>query len=399
MTDALAWIEPELARLQSQGLRRSRRVVRPLPDAWCLVDGRRLRNFAANDYLNLAHDPRVVEAASRALDACGVGAGASALVSGRTVWHAALEDRLARFERQESTVLFPTGYAANVGTICALAGPDDVIYSDRLNHASLIDGCRLSRARVHIYQHDDLDGLERALAGSADAGRRLIVTDSVFSMDGDLAPLPDLCDLAERFDATLVVDEAHATGVFGACGRGVAELQQVEGRVTVRVGTLSKGVGALGGFVTGSQPLTDWLWNRSRTQFFSTALPPAVCAAATTAIDLIESEPWRRETVLRLSVAFHDMLSRAGIPAASEACSPIVPVVLHSPETALRVAARLEEHGFLVGAIRPPSVPEGTSRLRLTISAAHTTDEIARLAAAIATAAKELCANPCATDP
>src|SRR5262249_28577685 len=198
------------------------------------------------------------------------GAAASALVCGRTPWHVQLEDRLARFERQPAAVLFPTGFAANVGTIGALAGPGDMIFSDRLNHASLIDGCRLCGARIHIYSHDDLTELSRGLRGPP-AGRRLIVTDSLFSMDGDLAPLAQLCELAERHGAMLVVDEAHATGVFGEGGRGVAEQLGIEERALVRIGTLSKAVGALGGFVAGPQSLTDWLWNRSRPQIYSTA--------------------------------------------------------------------------------------------------------------------------------
>src|SRR5262249_6841151 len=218
----------------------------------------------SNDYLNLAHDARVVAAARETLDRAGVGATASALVCGRSSWHARLEERLALFEGQPAALLFPTGFAANAGTIGALAGPDDTVFSDRLNHASLIDGCRLSRASVHVYSHDDLAVLARALQDVPTAGRRLIVTDAVFSMDGDLAPLTDLCDLARRHGAILLVDEAHATGVFGERGRGAAEFMGVEDGALVRVGTLSKAVGAMGGFVTGSQSLIEWLWNRAR---------------------------------------------------------------------------------------------------------------------------------------
>ncbi|HTI52558.1 MAG TPA: 8-amino-7-oxononanoate synthase, partial [Planctomycetaceae bacterium] len=289
----LDWISTELERLRAEGLWRQQRVVTPLAGGECLVDGRRLKNFAANDYLDLARDPRVIAAGERALQESGAGAGASALVCGRTAWHGALEERLAQFEEQPSALLFPSGYAANVGTICALVGANDVVFSDRLNHASLVDGCRLSGAKIRVYRHDDLDALERALQNETGTGRRLIVTDGLFSMDGDLAPLPDLCRLAERFGAMLLVDEAHGTGVFGAGGRGVAEHHGVEARVTVRVGTLSKGIGSLGGFVAGSQPLIDWLWNRARTQIYSTALPPAACAAAAAAVDIIATEPQR----------------------------------------------------------------------------------------------------------
>lgn len=377
------WINHELEKLDRQGLLRKRRTVTPLPAARCQVNGRELVNFAANDYLNLSHDPRVIDAARRALDEAGVGSTASALVCGRTQWHVALEERLARFERQTAAVLFPTGFAANVGTICAVAGHCDTIFSDRLNHASLIDGCRLSGARLRIYRHDELAELEDELEKSPATGRRLIVTDSVFSMDGDLAPLPELCSLAGRFDAMLLVDEAHATGVFGAGGRGVAELQEVEERVTVRVGTLSKAIGAMGGFVAGPQSLVDWLWNRARTQIYSTALPASVCAAAAAAVEIIESEPWRRERLLAVAADFRRQLADARIETNQSAIGPIVPILLQSPDRALSVARELEDAGFLVGAIRPPTVPQGTSRLRITLSAGHESTDVDRLVTAL----------------
>ncbi len=383
MTDPLRWIDDELEALDRQGLRRRRREITPLAGGRCRVEGRELLNFSSNDYLNLAHDPRVVAAAREALDRAGVGATASALVSGRTPWHVELENRLARFERQPAAVLFPSGFAANVGTICALAGKDDTIFSDRLNHASLIDGCRLSQARLRIYGHDDLAGLEEDLRKCPASGRRLIVTDSVFSMDGDLAPLPELCDLAERYGAILIVDEAHATGVFGECGRGVAELQGVEERVTVRVGTLSKAIGVLGGFVAGSQSLIDWLWNRARPQIYSTALPPVVCAAARAAIDIIESEPERRRCLLQLADEFRRKLAGAGVETIRNGVGPIVPVLLQTAERALHVARQLEEEGFLVAAIRPPTVPAGTSRLRISLTSGHRPADVEALAEAL----------------
>lgn len=395
MSKSLKWIDNELASLEREGLVRRRRQVTSLPGVRCLVDGRELINFASNDYLDLAHEPRVIAAAQRALAEAGVGATASALISGRSGWHVALEECLARFERQPAAVLFPTGFAANAGTICALAGKDDVVFSDRLNHASLIDGCRLSQARVRIYRHDDLAGLQNDLqkcpakygaGGNGASGRRLIVTDSVFSMDGDLAPLEELCGLAERFDAMLIVDEAHATGVFGAGGRGVAELQGVEHRITVRAGTLSKGVGALGGFVAGPQPLIDWLWNKARTQIFSTALPPSICASAAEAIRLIETEPDRRQRLLRSAAELRRKIVDAGIDTNPHAVGPIVPVMLHTPERAVQVARQLEEQGFLVGAIRPPTVPQGTSRLRITLSSGHEPADIDRLVTALVSA-------------
>lgn len=299
MRTQFPWMSAELDSLATVGLRRRQRVVRPLPGGACEIDGRRMWNFASNDYLGLAGDSRVIAAAHAALSESGVGSRASALVTGRTEWHARLEETLARFEGQEAAILFPTGYAANVGTIAALVEDDDVVFCDRLNHASLIDGCRLSGAKLRVFRHSELDTLERELSKSADFRRRLIVTDAVFSMDGDVAPLRKLCDLAERFDAEVLVDEAHGTGVFGKYGRGVCEELEVENRVAVRVGTLSKAVGTLGGFVAGPQTLIDWLWNKARPQVFSTALPPAVCAAATAAIEIIQAEPERRAKLWR----------------------------------------------------------------------------------------------------
>jgi 7-keto-8-aminopelargonate synthetase-like enzyme len=236
---------------------------------------------------------------------------------------------------------------------------------------------------VQIYQHDDLTGLEDALQKSPTTGRRLIVTDSVFSMDGDLAPLPRLCDLAERYGAVLIVDEAHGTGVFGDSGRGVAELLGVEDRVSVRVGTLSKAAGVLGGFVAGPQALVDWLWNRARTQIYSTALPPSVCAAAGAAIEIIEADPKRRRYLLQLAGEFRRQLRETGIETVPNAIGPIVPIVLQTPDRAMHVATQLEQEGFLVAAIRPPTVPAGTSRLRISLSSGHTSADVERLVEAL----------------
>ena len=384
----LSWLSQQLGNLQEQGLNRKRRRVTPLADGWCEIDGRRLLNFADNDYLNLAHDPRLIESARIALERAGVGSRASALVTGRTDWHDRLEERLADFEGQPTAVLFPTGYAANVGTIAALVGKSDVVFSDRLNHASLIDGCRLSGATICIYRRDELDTLQRELGKAAASRRRLIVTDSLFSMDGDVAPLVDLCDLATQHDAALLVDEAHGTGVFGHHGRGVVELMNVEDSVSVRIGTLSKAVGTLGGFVTGEHRLIDWLWNRARTQIFSTALPPSVCAAACRAIEIIQQEPWRRQRLLALAERLRGGVNEAGLSTIPNGIGPIVPVLLNNPTTAVSAARLLEDRGFLVAAIRPPTVPPGTSRLRITLSCAHSEEDIAYLLQALSVVLK-----------
>jgi 8-amino-7-oxononanoate synthase len=371
MPDHFPWMPDELEALSEQGLLRKRRTVRRRPGGWCQADGRQLVDFASNDYLGLSHDSRLIEAAKRAAAECGTGSGASALVVGRSVWHERLERRLAHFEGQEAAVLFPTGYAANVGAITALVGADDAIFSDSLNHASLIDGCRLSGAAVSIYNHHALMSLEARLAAARGARRRLIVTDGVFSMDGVQAPLRDLCTLARRHGAQVLVDEAHATGVFGRHGRGTAELLDVEELVAVRVGTLSKAIGSVGGFVCGSRTLIDWLWNRARPQIFSTAAPPSSCAAACTALDIIESEPGLRANLIVLSQQLREGIQELGLETIPGGSGPIVPVILNDAQVAVRVAEGLEQQGFLVGVMRPPSVPMESSRLRITVSAAH----------------------------
>jgi 8-amino-7-oxononanoate synthase len=337
----------------------------------CEIDGQRLWNFASNDYLGLAANPRLANAAKAALSDAGVGARASALVAGRTEWHERLEQALARFENQPAAILFPTGYAANVGTIAALVEEEDIVFCDRLNHASLVDGCRLSGAKLRVYRHWELETLERELQKATSFRRRLIVSDALFSMDGDLAPLCELCDLAERFDADVLVDEAHGTGVFGEHLRGVCEHFGVEQRVAVRVGTLSKAIGTLGGFVAGPQSLIDWLWNKARPQVFSTALPPAICAAAATAIEILQETPNLRQQLWRNCEFVRSRLAQSKLEVCPNSVGPIVPIILGDPEVAVMAQRKLEERGCLVAAIRPPTVPNGTSRLRISLSAAH----------------------------
>ena len=370
------WLDADLQRLRDEGLWREVRTIRSLPDGWCEVDGRRVRNLSSNDYLNLAHDQRVIAAAKEALDEAGVGAGASALVSGRSSWHERLEAAICDFEGTEAAVLFPTGYAANLGTVSSLVSDQDVVFCDRLNHASLVDGCRMSGARLRVYRHDRLEVLERELRKASSQGRRWIVTDAVFSMDGDLAPLPELCDLAEAFDASVIVDEAHGTGVFGENGRGVCEHFGVEDRVAVRIGTLSKAVGTLGGFVACSNSVRDWLWHSARTQVFSTALPPAVCAAAARSLSIIRSEPQQRQNLQSLSAEFRKRMAGR---LSSEGEGPIIPIRVEQPEITQKMAAELLDAGFLVGAIRPPTIPQGTSRLRICLTASCEMAEVERL--------------------
>jgi 8-amino-7-oxononanoate synthase len=384
MTDPLRWLPDKLRRLDSDGLLRRRRETRWLPDGFCEIDGRRVCNFIANDYLNLASHPEVVAAAEQALKESGAGARASALLGGRSNWHLRLEQRLAAFEGEAAAILFPSGLAANLGTVSALIGEKDAVFCDRFNHASLVDGCRLSGARFRVYRHDDLTTLENELIKVKDHPRRWIVTDGVFSMDGDLAPLPALCDLAEKYEAEMIVDEAHATGVFGEHGRGLTEHFGVEDRVAVRIGTLSKAIGTLGGFVAGPQALIDYLTNSARSQIYSTALPPAVCAAAEQSVAIIQREPERRALLHRRTEFLRNRLAELGVNVLSGSVGPILPIVLNDAETVVLLAGKLESRGFLVGAIRPPTVPNGSSRLRISVSTVHNEDQLAALAAAIA---------------
>jgi 8-amino-7-oxononanoate synthase len=379
------WLEQDLKERKRLGLYRVRRRLQSGQGPRVLCRGRELLNFSSNDYLNLAGDARLARAAARAAHRYGCGAGASALVSGHLPPLRALERDLARWEGTEAALVLSSGFAANLAVLTALVGREDAVFSDELNHASLIDGCRLSRATVHIYRHRDLDHLHQLLQEhGAGARRRVIVTDTVFSMDGDLAPLAELVEMANRYDCVLVLDEAHATGVFGEKGRGVTE-SIPPGPMTERilkVGTLSKALGAQGGFVCGSRQLVDWLVNAARPYVFSTALAPPIAAAARRAVALVQQEPERRRRLLHLSALLRGELETVGHPGTSSACQ-IVPVFIGSSRAAVRVSRKLEERGILVPAIRPPSVPEGTARLRISLSAGHSEDDVRRLVSAL----------------
>jgi len=376
------WIDQELAALDRQGLCRRLATRSSRQAARVTIDGRELVNFGSNDYLALAADPRLADAAAAAAEQEGWGSGASPLISGHGRSHERLEERLAEFEGTQAALVFSTGFAANAGTIAALVGPGDVVFTDRKNHASLLDGCRLSRADVRVNAHGDYEHLEQSLSKAAKYRRRLIVTDSLFSMDGDLAPLCELADLAERHAAMLMIDEAHATGVFGPLGRGVAEHLGVEERVHVRVGTLSKALGSMGGFVAGSRSLIDWLVNRARPYVFSTAPPAAVAAAAVAALDIAGNEPQRRTGLLARADVLRRRLAEQGWNVGKSA-SQIIPVIVGRPERAVELAAALGERGLFVPAIRPPSVPEGEACLRISLTCAHTQEMAEQLTEAL----------------
>jgi 8-amino-7-oxononanoate synthase len=380
MADPLAWLTDELHAWEARGLRRRlHERIGPQLGSEVNYEGRAYINFGSNDYLGLAAAPELTAAVAEQLETVGWGAGASPLVTGRGTLHAQLERELARFEGTEAALLFPTGYAANVGAITALVGREDAIFSDAKNHASIIDSCRLSGARLFVYPHNDVDALAKLLAEhAARARRRLIVTDSLFSMDGDFASLPALAQLAEQHDAMLLVDEAHATGVFGHHGRGVSELQDCEAGVHVRVGTLSKALGSHGGFVAGSQMLIDWLANRARPYVFSTAAPEALAAAGLAAIAMVREQPERRTKLLQNAAMLRTKLRSLGLDVGTSQ-SQIIPVILGDPERTMQASQRLREQGLWVPGIRPPSVPPGESLLRISLSAAHTDQMIERL--------------------
>jgi 8-amino-7-oxononanoate synthase len=389
VADPLAFCGTELAQIEAAGLGRRVRTLQSASEPEVVLDGRRVLCLASNNYLGLAAHPEVVDAAAEAARRYGAGAGSARLVTGGLTVHDELEARLAAFKGAEAALLFSSGYLANLGTVAALVGPGDAVFSDALNHASIIDGCRLSRAGVHVYRHADAGHLEDRLAawrrGAPAAARALVVTDSVFSMDGDVAPLPDIVAASERHGAVLMVDEAHATGVVGPNGRGAVAAYGLDGRVGVVMGTLSKSLGAAGGFIAGSAELCAWLRNRARSFVFDTALPPPTAAAALAALGVLEREPERPVRARRLAGRLASGLRGAGYEVA-EPPAAVVPVVIGAPDAALALSGRLIDAGVLVTAIRPPTVPEGTSRLRATVMATHTDAEIDRAVAAFATA-------------
>lgn len=381
-----AALEAELALLERRDLRRRLRTVEQRHGAKVrLADGTTAVDFASNDYLGLAGDPALAGAIAAAAGDESAGAGAARLISGNGAAHDRLERELARFKGAEAALLFGSGYMANCGALPALAGTEDVLYSDALNHASLIDGCRLSRAARHVFPHADLDALDAMLR--ADAGRfrrRWIVIEGVYSMDGDLFPLDRAVELARRHDAWIYLDDAHATGVLGASGRGSAEHWGVEGEIEVTMGTLGKALGTAGAFVAGSGPLRELLLNRARAFVFTTGAPPVLAAAALAALRIAREEPARRERLHDNVRRLHEGLRARGIELPAGLAGHIVPVLVGGAAETMRVGGELAERGWWVGAVRPPTVPEGTSRLRITLSAAHEPAQIDGLVEALA---------------
>jgi glycine C-acetyltransferase len=373
--DALNWIEQELADLAAKGLGANIRTVDSPMDAWVTIDGRRVLNFCANNYLGLANHPRLREAAKHAIDRYGIGPGAVRTIAGTTTLHIELERRLAEFKHAEACITFQSGFTANLATVPALMGDGDLIFSDELNHASIIDACRLSKARTIRYAHNDIDDLRRKLAENSQFRRRLIVSDGVFSMDGDIAPLDKLCEIAEEHGAILMVDDAHGEGVLGKGGRGIVDHFGLHGRVDIEVGTLSKAFGVVGGLVAGRQPIIDWLRQRGRPFLFSSAMTAPDVAACIEAVNILQESD---ELVARLWE--NARLLRAGMQAlgfdTGHSQTPIIPLMLGEAPLAQQFSRKLFEHGLFAMAIGYPTVPMGKARIRVMNSAAHSKSDL-----------------------
>jgi 8-amino-7-oxononanoate synthase len=379
-------LDARLRELGALGLLRRTRMISGPQGPRVLLDGKPVVLLCSNNYLGLANDPRVRAAAADAAMRWGIGAGASRLISGTMTIHRRLEERLAEFKGREAALLFGSGYLANTGVIAALARPGDVVFSDQLNHASIIDGCRLSRAEVFVYDHRDVEHLAWGIAEAEGRGA-LIVTDSVFSMDGDVAPLPELVELAQQHGIRMLVDEAHGTGVLGPGGRGALAEVGLEDQVDVIVGTLGKALGSYGAFVACDRKMAQYLVNAARTFIFSTALPPPAAAGALAALTMLEERPHRVEKLAANAAALRDELIREGFGLRG-ARTQIVPLVIGDAELAMRICERALEDGVFAQAIRPPTVADGTSRLRLAVMASHREDELRAAARTIAGAAR-----------
>ncbi|MGR3220996.1 MAG: 8-amino-7-oxononanoate synthase [Candidatus Anammoxibacter sp.] len=374
----MEFIEEALTELHNKSLFRTLKTVEGEQGKYLRINGKEYLSFCSNNYLDLANHPDVIKAVVKAMSAFGWGTGASRLVSGNTTLHKELEVKIAQFKGVEDAVVFPTGYMANIGAISSLVGKGDLVISDKLNHASIIDGCRLSRATFRVYPHCDMERLERILAKAKGFRRTMIVTETVFSMDGDLAPLNEIVRLAEKYKAMTMVDEAHATGVFGNNGRGVLEHCGIEGKVDIVMGTLSKAVGSIGGFVCGDYDLINFLRNKAGSFIYTTALPPAVCAASIAGLKIIKEKPELSESLWRNINYIKNRLAEKNINIGNSQ-SPIIPIIIGDAGKTYKLAKDLLESRILIPAIRPPTVPKGSSRLRVTIMSSHSVSDLDRL--------------------
>ena len=384
-----AWIEQELASLKEQGLYTNIRTIESPMDGRLVVDGKKVINFCANNYLGLANHPRLREAAKQAIDHYGVGPGAVRTIAGTMSLHVDLEQRLAKFKRVEAAITFQSGFNANLATIPALVGRGDVIFSDRLNHASIIDGCRLSRAEIVAYEHNNPEDLEKVIGETDIAGRALIVTDGVFSMDGDIAPLPALYEVAAKHGFLLMVDDAHGEGVLGEGGRGIVDHFGLHGKVDIEVGTMSKAFGVMGGVVAGKQIIVDWLRQRGRPFLFSSAMTVPDTAACLASVDLLEESTELVERLWSNAEFFKNEMNALGFDTGHSE-TPIVPVMLGDANLAQQFSKRLFEAGVFAMAIGYPTVPQGKARIRVMNTAAHSQQDLEEGLAAFEAVGKEL---------
>jgi len=387
--DPLAYLTAELTTLKAQGLYRKLRILEDGQKPTTTFDHRSVVNLSSNNYLGLTTHPRLRERAIEATRVYGVGTGSVRTIAGTMDIHMELERRLAEFKQTEAVVVFQSGFAANAGTVSAVLGKDDVVISDELNHASIIDGCRLSRAAIKVFPHKDVDAARTILQSLPAAQRKLLITDGVFSMDGDLGPLPALCDLAEEFGCIMMVDDAHASGVFGKNGRGTIDHFGVHGRVDIQVGTLSKAIGVLGGYVAGTRSLVEFLYHRARPFLFSTSHPPGVTAACIAALDVLMEEPQIIERLWENTRFFQAGLKALGFNTGMSE-GPITPVIVSDGALAMKLSDALFQAGVFAQGIASPTVPVGKARVRTIVTATHTRDELQFALDAFASVGKRL---------
>ena len=389
-TNPLAYLGEQLNEFRAAGTYQRLRIVESASAAESVVDGKTVVNLASNNYLGLTTHPKLVEAAVEAAKQYGAGSGAVRTISGTMSLHMQLEERIARFKNVEACVVFQSGFTANAGTVSAILTPEDHIISDALNHASIIDGARLSRAKIHVFPHKDHAAAEKKLAElDGSPGHKLLISDGVFSMDGDIAPLPELVAAAEKHGAIMMVDDAHSSGVLGRSGRGTIDHFGLHGRVDIQVGTLSKAVGVLGGYVCGSRDLIEFLYHRARPFLFSTSHPPAVAAACLAAFDILESEPERIEALWENTRYWKAALAAEGFNTGLSE-TPIVPVMVGEADRAYQFSQALFERGVFATGIGFPTVPKGHARVRTIVTATHTRDELDRALDAFRSAGRQL---------
>src|ERR1700682_4166773 len=382
-TNPLSFLTAQMDEFKAQGTYFRWRVLEDEQEPVCTFDGKKVINLASNNYLGLTTHPKLREAALEATRKYGVGSGAVRTIAGTMKIHMELEEKIARFKNVEACVVFQSGFAANAGTVSAVLGKEDFIISDQLNHASIIDGARLSRAKILVFEHKNIADAQAKLASIKDQpGKKLLITDGVFSMDGDIGPLPGLCDLAEKYGVIMMVDDAHASGVLGRNGRGTIDHFNVHGRVDIQVGTLSKAIGALGGYVCGTRDLIDFLYHRARPFLFSTSHPPSVAATCMAAFDVLENEPERREKLWENTGFWKKELGLLGFDIGGQATpaseTPITPIIIGDGKLTMDFSRELFQEGVLGTGIAFPTVPEGKARIRTIMTATHTEEELER---------------------